>query len=66
MDESTQGLLPCHYYRFCKGLQDPAQPAHGNLCPDCFSSIDEGYEQVEQEEQADQLATDLEEGGRNA
>ncbi|MHC8403358.1 hypothetical protein ACYZTX_28985 [Pseudomonas sp. MDT1-17] len=57
MDEPTPlQLIPCRYYRFCQGHRDPAQPAKGSLCPDCFAKIDEGYEQVEMQEQADQLA----------
>jgi hypothetical protein len=59
MDESTQTLLiPCRYHRFCNGYLNPAAPLQGNLCPDCFESIDDGYEQVEQEERADQLAAE--------
>jgi hypothetical protein len=61
MDESTpQTLFPCLYHRFCQDHQDPAQPACGPLCPDCFAKIDDGYEQVEEEERADQLAAEAE------
>jgi hypothetical protein len=56
MDKSTLvTLFPCHYHRFCQGYLDAARPLQGDLCPDCFAKIDEGYEQVEFEEQADRL-----------
>jgi hypothetical protein len=48
-------LLPCRYHRFCQSHVDVAQPHQHPLCPDCFAKIDEGYEQVELEEQADRL-----------
>lgn len=61
MDESTQQpRILCCYHRFCQGYLDPVRPLQGNLCPDCFARIDEGYEQVEEEEQADQLAAEAE------
>jgi hypothetical protein len=57
MDEFiSQALTPCRYHRLCQGYSDPARGAEGNLCSACLDSINEGYEQVELEEQADRLA----------
>lgn len=64
MDEFTPGVLPCLYYLFCKGLQDPSQPAHGNLCPECFCSIEEGDDPMQPKTESSHLAPDQHEEGR--
>lgn len=66
MDEFiSQTLTKCHYHRFCQGHVDPTRDAQGNLCPACLDSINEGYEQVELEEQVDELAARDQEEGRS-
>ncbi|MHC8403384.1 hypothetical protein ACYZTX_29130 [Pseudomonas sp. MDT1-17] len=57
-------LFPCHYHRFCQGYLDAAQPLQGDLCPDCFAKIDDGYERVELQEQADRQNAQEQERGR--
>lgn len=64
MDKSTLStLIPCRYHRFCQSYLDAAQPKQDPLCPDCFAKIDEGYEQVELQEQADRLVAQEQEEG---
>lgn len=56
IDSSAHTPMVCRYHRLCQGYLDPMQPHQAPLCPDCFVKIDDGYEQVEQEELADHQA----------
>ncbi|WP_414925781.1 hypothetical protein [Pseudomonas zeae] len=58
--KSSSAPIACRFNRLCRGYTDPANSHHGQLCPDCFDKIDDGYEQVEQEEHTDRLADQAE------